>query len=122
MRIDLIWSQDRLSLGERCGYEQGHRKGGEQLGAGRIASQARRHGLRELPSERKPQDRLSRAAHRNQRFSKKGLRERLFTLAFRGLVYPQIWEDPVVDLEALRAESAAGKSPRGDGRPMELPI
>ncbi|THD45506.1 MAG: DUF3419 family protein [Bradyrhizobium sp.] len=28
--------------------------------------------------------------------------ERLFTAAFRGLVYPQIWEDPVVDLEALR--------------------
>ena len=25
--------------------------------------------------------------------------ERLFTAAFRGLVYPQIWEDPVVDLE-----------------------
>jgi len=31
-----------------------------------------------------------------------GLRERLFTLFFRGLVYPQIWEDPVVDLEALQ--------------------
>jgi S-adenosylmethionine-diacylglycerol 3-amino-3-carboxypropyl transferase len=30
-----------------------------------------------------------------------GLRERLFTLAFQGLVYPQIWEDPVVDMEAL---------------------
>jgi S-adenosylmethionine-diacylglycerol 3-amino-3-carboxypropyl transferase len=27
--------------------------------------------------------------------------ERLFTLAFRGLVYPQIWEDPVVDMAAL---------------------
>ncbi|MGE0629518.1 MAG: DUF3419 family protein [Hyphomicrobiaceae bacterium] len=33
--------------------------------------------------------------------SKQGLQERLFTLAFSGLVYPQIWEDPVVDLEAL---------------------
>ena len=27
--------------------------------------------------------------------------ERLFTFAFRGLVYPQIWEDPVVDMAAL---------------------
>ena len=26
----------------------------------------------------------------------------MFTLAFRQLVYPQIWEDPVVDLEALQ--------------------
>jgi len=28
--------------------------------------------------------------------------ERLFTLAFSGLVYPQIWEDPEVDRAALR--------------------
>jgi S-adenosylmethionine-diacylglycerol 3-amino-3-carboxypropyl transferase len=27
--------------------------------------------------------------------------ERLFTLAFKRLVYPQIWEDPVVDMKAL---------------------
>ena len=27
--------------------------------------------------------------------------ERVFTFAFRGLVYPQIWEDPEVDLRAL---------------------
>jgi S-adenosylmethionine-diacylglycerol 3-amino-3-carboxypropyl transferase len=27
--------------------------------------------------------------------------ERAFTFAFRGLVYAQIWEDPVVDMEAL---------------------
>lgn len=30
-----------------------------------------------------------------------GMRERLFTMAFQGMVYPQIWEDPVVDMEAL---------------------
>jgi S-adenosylmethionine-diacylglycerol 3-amino-3-carboxypropyl transferase len=30
-----------------------------------------------------------------------GLRARLFTHLFRDLVYAQIWEDPVVDLEAL---------------------
>ncbi len=33
-----------------------------------------------------------------------GLQERLFTLVFSGLVYPQIWEDPEVDREALRIE------------------
>ncbi len=46
-------------------------------------------------------DRLSRAVHRHDRLSREGLKERLFTLAFRGLVYSQIWEDPVVDMEAL---------------------
>jgi S-adenosylmethionine-diacylglycerol 3-amino-3-carboxypropyl transferase len=33
--------------------------------------------------------------------SKQGLLERAFAFAFRGLVYAQIWEDPVVDMEAL---------------------
>lgn len=37
--------------------------------------------------------------------SKSGILERLFSLAFRGLVYPQIWEDPVADLEALELEA-----------------
>lgn len=44
---------------------------------------------------------LSSAVHRNSLFSVAGLQERAFTRAFRNLVYPQIWEDPVVDLEAL---------------------
>lgn len=35
------------------------------------------------------------------RGSKAGLLERAFALLFRGLVYPQIWEDPVADMEAL---------------------
>ena len=35
------------------------------------------------------------------RMSKQGLLERGFAFAFKGLVYAQIWEDPVVDLEAL---------------------
>ncbi len=42
------------------------------------------------------------AVHRHRPLSRRGLQERLFTLAFRGLVYPQIWEDPVIDMEALR--------------------
>lgn len=33
--------------------------------------------------------------------SRQGLLERLFSFAFSGLVYPQIWEDPVPDMEAL---------------------
>lgn len=41
------------------------------------------------------------AINRNRLFSKEGLRERAFTLAFSNLVYPQIWEDPEVDMEAL---------------------
>lgn len=41
------------------------------------------------------------AVHRHEHLSKQGLLERTFTFAFRGLVYAQIWEDPVVDLEAL---------------------
>ena len=44
---------------------------------------------------------LDDAVHRNSALSPEGLRERLFTFAFRGLVYPQIWEDPVVDMDAL---------------------
>ncbi len=45
---------------------------------------------------------LRAAVHRHRPFSKQGFLERSFTWAFRGLVYPQIWEDPAVDLEALR--------------------
>ena len=45
--------------------------------------------------------RLRQAVHRHKAISKLGIQERLFTLAFSGLVYPQIWEDPLVDLEAL---------------------
>ena len=45
--------------------------------------------------------RLSNAVHRSKAISLQGMLERLFTLAFRGLVYPQIWEDPEVDMEAL---------------------
>ena len=41
------------------------------------------------------------AVHRHETISRAGLLERAFTFAFRGLVYAQIWEDPVVDLEAL---------------------
>jgi len=44
---------------------------------------------------------LRHAVHKHQAWSRSGLQERMFTLAFRNLVYPQIWEDPVIDMEAL---------------------
>lgn len=45
---------------------------------------------------------ISKAVHRSRLLSPDGLRERAFSLAFSSLVYPQIWEDPLVDLEALQ--------------------
>jgi S-adenosylmethionine-diacylglycerol 3-amino-3-carboxypropyl transferase len=47
---------------------------------------------------------LDTAVHQSKALSKAGALERLFTLAFRGLVYPQIWEDPIVDMAALRIQ------------------
>lgn len=51
--------------------------------------------------ERASADLLSEAVHHNNGLSVDGLLERTFTFAFRSMVYPQIWEDPRVDLEAL---------------------
>src|SRR5665811_2189433 len=44
---------------------------------------------------------LEKAAHQERATTKRGALERLFTLMFQGFVYNQIWEDPVVDLQAL---------------------
>ena len=44
---------------------------------------------------------VGRAMHRNSLLSVEGVLERVFSFAFRGLVYPQIWEDPVVDMAAM---------------------
>lgn len=41
------------------------------------------------------------AVHQHEKLSRAGVLERAFTFAFRGLVYAQIWEDPVIDMEAL---------------------
>ncbi|MFM9938715.1 MAG: DUF3419 family protein [Hyphomicrobiaceae bacterium] len=48
-----------------------------------------------------PERLLGDAVHRHRAFSREGMQERLFTFAFSNLVYAQIWEDPVVDMEAL---------------------
>lgn len=47
---------------------------------------------------------LGRAVHKSRRLSVDGALERIFTFAFNGLVYPQIWEDPVVDMKAMAVE------------------
>ncbi len=44
---------------------------------------------------------LREAVLQNSSTTVPGLLERAFSLAFRAMVYPQIWEDPRVDLEAL---------------------
>ena len=44
---------------------------------------------------------LKDALLRHKAFSKDGFSERLFGLLFSGLVYPQIWEDPDLDMQAM---------------------
>lgn len=55
-----------------------------------------------LPQGSEKTRRLRQAVHRHKAISREGIQERLFTMAFSGLVYPQIWEDPVVDMKALQ--------------------
>ncbi len=44
---------------------------------------------------------LKAAVHRAKAMSRAGALERMFTFTFSNLVYPQIWEDPIVDMRAL---------------------
>ena len=46
-------------------------------------------------------NRLNEAVRRSRVLSGQGMLELLFAWMFRGLVYPQIWEDPEIDMEAL---------------------
>ena len=50
---------------------------------------------------------LGEAVHQNNLLSAAGFLERTFTFAFRSMVYPQIWEDPRADLEALELTSTS---------------
>ena len=52
-------------------------------------------------SRKQARQRLHGAVRRSSAFSREGLSERLFAQLFSGLVYPQIWEDPEVDMAAL---------------------
>ena len=48
--------------------------------------------------------RLNRAVRRNPLLSASGMSEYVFSRLFRNLVYAQIWEDPDVDMAALKIE------------------
>lgn len=48
-----------------------------------------------------PASALEQAVFQHKALSRQGLQERAFTAVFDNLVYPQIWEDPVVDMKAL---------------------
>ena len=47
---------------------------------------------------------LKGAVHDNKATSKRGFQERMFTAAFSGFVYPQIWEDPEIDMPAMKID------------------
>ncbi|MDP5220418.1 DUF3419 family protein [Ruegeria sp. 2205SS24-7] len=47
-------------------------------------------------------EQLSAAVNQNATMTREGMLERAFARLFHGLVYTQIWEDPVVDMEALK--------------------
>ncbi|WOF41936.1 DUF3419 family protein [Sphingopyxis indica] len=49
----------------------------------------------------RPNHKIAAAVVRHDAEQKQRLLDRAFALAFKGLVYAQIWEDPVVDMEAL---------------------
>lgn len=51
---------------------------------------------------RKSNHKLKTALVRHAALTPAGLSERFFGLLFSGLVYPQIWEDPAVDMEAMQ--------------------
>ena len=50
---------------------------------------------------------LKDAVHGDKPKGKRGLQDRLFTLAFSGFVYPQIWEDPEIDIPALKIDETS---------------
>lgn len=54
-----------------------------------------------VPAAREPGSPIKRAVYRSRAVSRQGLLERLFAAVFDNLVYPQIWEDPLVDMAAL---------------------
>lgn len=49
-------------------------------------------------------EQLGAAVNQNAPMTREGLLERSFARLFHGLVYAQIWEDPVVDMEALQIQ------------------
>lgn len=67
-------------------------------------------GVTDIPqNDANTKELLGSAVHKNSVISKRGFLERMFTLCFRGFVYAQIWEDPEVDLDALKIEKDKSK-------------
>lgn len=60
---------------------------------------------REITTERNKL--LDEAVHGEKSTGKRGLLNKLFAFMFRGFVYPQIWEDPEVDLAALQIDKTS---------------
>ncbi len=52
-------------------------------------------------AKRQRNELLKSAVHNHSALSSRGVLERMFSFMFRGFVYPQIWEDPEVDLDAM---------------------
>lgn len=50
-------------------------------------------------------DIIGEAVYENRKLSRVSLSDRIFASLFRGLVYPQIWEDPICDMAALDLSS-----------------
>jgi len=62
-----------------------------------------RHRILPLPTNHTSTrgDCLHQAVRRTRKLSRQGIAEFLFAWMFKGLVYPQIWEDPEIDMQAL---------------------
>jgi len=58
----------------------------------------------DISARKEAKRRLVRAVGQDKALSRAGMGQRLFAHLFKGLVYPQIWEDPDVDMAALRIE------------------
>jgi S-adenosylmethionine-diacylglycerol 3-amino-3-carboxypropyl transferase len=65
---------------------------------------------------------IDNAVVRNDAPKRERLADRAFALAFRGLVYAQIWEDPVVDMAALDIQPDSRIVTIATDRAMRCPI
>lgn len=67
--------------------------------------------------------RLVRAVGQDKALSRAGMGQRFFAYLFKGLVYPQIWEDPdVVSWRRCASNRAIASSPSPRAAAMRCPI
>ena len=72
---------------------------------GKLNNARKRAGLRgerKIGARKFRHDQLRKAVFQDDGQNRRGLLDKAFSLAFRGLVYAQIWEDPDIDLEAMQ--------------------